>query len=120
MVLTMRTPIRASMCWQSSMVIPGSVSTRSNGIPSAAKVSYTFRCSSEANSGGGVVIISLTLNILPNLLAKGEKCRDNHLEVLDTEGNAHHGDAAEESENQMDDGDFPPAAEYPDDVHDGR
>ena len=36
-VFTIRTPIFASICWQSSIVIPGSVSTRSKGMSSAAK-----------------------------------------------------------------------------------
>ena len=44
----------------------------------------------------------------------------DHLEVLHAEGDTDDGDAQDDAEEKMDQGDLPPAGQNPDDVHDGR
>ena len=55
-----------------------------------------------------------------DFFAKGEYGIQSHFEVLQAPGNAHDGDAEEESENKVEDGDLPPSQENPDQVHHNR
>ena len=54
----------------------------------------------------------------PNLLPEREDGVQRHLEVLDSEGNPHDGDAEDEAAHPVDDGDLPPAQQNPDQIHD--
>ena len=52
--------------------------------------------------------------------SKGEDRADGHLEVLHAPGDAHDGDAEQQAEDQVEDGDLPPAEQDPDEVHHHR
>ena len=52
-----------------------------------------------------------------DFLSERENGGDGHLEVLQTPGNSHDGDAEDQAEDQMDECDLPPAQEDPDKIH---
>ena len=54
------------------------------------------------------------------MLPEGEGGGGDHLEVLDSEGNSHYGDAEEKTAENVDRRDFPESAENPDYVHRNR
>ena len=58
--------------------------------------------------------------LLPQMLAEGKGGGGNHLEVLDSEGDSHYGDAEKKSTDEVDCRDFPESAENPDYVHRNR
>jgi len=56
--------------------------------------------------------------MLPYLFPKGEYRWQDHLEVLNAEGDAHDGDAEQQTAHQVKRRNLPPAQQDPDDVHD--
>jgi hypothetical protein len=54
---------------------------------------------------------------LADFFAKGKNGGQGHLEVLDSKGNSHDGNEADETENGMQEGNLPPARKDPDEVH---
>ena len=57
------------------------------------------------------------LHFLLDFLAEGNEGGEDHLEVLEAPGDAYDGDAEEEAEEQVEEGDLPPACQDPDQVH---
>ena len=52
-----------------------------------------------------------------NLFTKWKDRVQGHLKVLQAPGNSHNCDAEDEAADKMDEGNLPPAEEYPDEVH---
>ena len=55
-----------------------------------------------------------------NLFTKWEDRIQGHLEVLHAPGNSYNCDAEDEAADEVDEGNLPPAEEYPDEVHHHR
>ena len=55
-----------------------------------------------------------------DFFAKRKYGTEGHLEVLESPGDAHYGDAEDEAAHKVDNGYLPPATEHPDEVHHHR